>query len=137
MQREVALQKAHSDSVVARLNAQQNAETNLILAENKRNVAELDKETTCINAEAKVEALQLLGNKLAANPSLLKHELNKASCEALEKTQIHTLFFADGKNSPLFSNYDNSLPAREGANLLGIMLNLYFNINSNYLLFFF
>lgn len=116
MQREVALQKAQSDSAVARLNAQQNAESNLILAENKKKVAELDKETTRINAEAKTQALQLLGDKLAANPSLLQHELNKEACNAIATTQIHSLFFADGKNSPLFNNQMGGLPIRDVTN---------------------
>ena len=118
MQRAVALQKAYSDSAVARLHTQQNAESNLILAENNKKVAELDRETTQIKAEAEAQALQLLGDKLAANPSLLQHELNKAACNALAETQIHSLFFGDGKNSPLFYNQMGALPIRDAINSL-------------------
>ncbi|TLY48187.1 MAG: hypothetical protein E6K54_02825 [Gammaproteobacteria bacterium] len=119
MQREVALQKAHSDTAVARLNAQQHAESNLILAENNKKVAELDKETTRINAEAQAQALQLLGDQLAANSSLLQYELNKGACKAIAETQIHSLFFGDGKNSPLFiNNQMGILPTKEASNSL-------------------
>ena len=119
MQREVALQKAHSDTAVARLNAQQHAESNLILAENNKKVAELDKETTRINAEAQAKALQLLGDQLAANSSLLQYELNKGACKAIAETQIHSLFFGDGKNSPLFiNNQMGILPTKEASNSL-------------------
>ena len=95
MQREVALQKAHSDSAVARLNAEQNAETNLILAKNKKNVAELDKETTRINAEAEAGALKLIGDTLS-NPNLLKYRLGQENASAIKETHIHTLFFGGG-----------------------------------------
>ena len=90
----------------------------MIEAENSKKVAELNKEATGINAKAQAEALQLLGDKLAANPDLLKYQITKASCEAIERTHIHTLFFADGKNSSLFNNQGSLLPNIEGTNLL-------------------
>ena len=96
MQREVALQKAHSDSAVARLNAQQDAETNLILAENKKNVAELDKETTHINAQAEAGALKLIGDTLS-NSNLLRYRLGQENANAIKETHIHTLFFSVGE----------------------------------------
>lgn len=117
MQREVALQKAHSDSAVARLNAQQNAESNLILAENKKMVAELDKETTQINAEAEANALKLIGEALS-NPNLLKYRLGQENASAIKETHIHTLFFGDGKNSSLFNNQMGVLPTLEPSNSL-------------------
>lgn len=107
MQREVALQKAQSDSAVARLNAQQDAETNLVLAENKKKVAALYKETTRINAEAEADALKLIGDTLS-NPNLLKYRLGQENASAIKETHIHTLFFGNRDSlSPL--NSQNSL----------------------------
>jgi regulator of protease activity HflC (stomatin/prohibitin superfamily) len=118
MQKIVAFKNAQIASEVAQFQAQQTAATNLIEAENSKKVAELNKEATGINAKAQAEALQLLGDKLAANPDLLKYQITKANCEAIERTHIHTLFFADGKNSSLFNNQGSLLPNIEGTNLL-------------------
>jgi len=60
----------------------------------------------------------LLGDKLPANPDLLRYQITKANCETIETTHIHTLFFADGKNSALFNNRGGLLPNIEGTNSL-------------------
>lgn len=114
----VTIKQIERDLQVLQLQAQQTAATKLIEAENNKKVAELNRETTLINAKAEADALELLGAKLAANPNLLKYQVTKANCEAIEKTHIHTLFFADGKTSSLFNNQDTLLPNFVGTNSL-------------------
>lgn len=92
MRREVTLQQADSDLAVARINAKREAETNLILAEYKKKIAEHDKETTRINAEAEADALKLIGDTLS-NPNLLRYRLGQENANAIKDTHIHTLFF--------------------------------------------
>jgi regulator of protease activity HflC (stomatin/prohibitin superfamily) len=106
MQKEVALQKAQNDSEVAQLKARQEAATNLITAENKKNVAELEKETTFINAEAKAAASRVFGETLNANAELAEFEKLRLTTSYFKGTNVTTVFF--GNSSPF--NHKNDIP---------------------------
>ncbi len=96
MQKIVAFKNAQIASEVSQLQAQQTAATKLIEAENNKKVAELDRETTRINAEAEAGALKLIGDTLS-NPNLLKYRLGQENAAAIKGTHIHTLFFGGGE----------------------------------------
>lgn len=110
MQKIVAFKNAQIASEVAQLQAQQVAATKLIEAENNNEIAELNKKTTLINAEAEAGALKLLGKTLSDDPNLLRFKLAEINATAFRHTNIHTFFGNGDSLSQSNSNSPLSLP---------------------------
>lgn len=99
LQNKVDLQEARNVAVVKLTNAENNIE-----------VAERNKKTTLIDAEAEAEALNRLGKALSDDPNLfIKFRQIQANASAFKNTKIHTLFFG-GRDISSVNSQNSLLP---------------------------